>query len=81
MKEGIVKDAFVGESIRVLNEKIDEWELPVRLRNICKNNGIIYSYDLTKLTASQFLKLHHCGKQALIQMINIMLIKGIKFKE
>lgn len=55
-----------------LDIKIEDCNLSVRTRNICKTNGIETLGDLTKIHKTDWLKFRNGGKKSLLEIDNLL---------
>ena len=64
-----------------LDIKIEDCNLSVRTRNICKTNGIETLGDICKLHKTDWLKFRNGGKKSLLEIDNLLHDHGLDWAE
>lgn len=59
--------------------KIDDSELSIRTKNICKENEFIYFKDLVYYSQTELIKFFHFGKKSSKEIMDLLISKGFGF--
>lgn len=67
------------EQCDILNKKIDDLELSIRTKNICKGNGLNTVADLCHIQKTDWLKFRNGGKKSLSEITNFLEENGLSW--